>query len=137
MNDKKQEVVQGINISKSDLDKLMELANSPIKRIYSEGHTTMIEFENGQLLPLYGGGSEILDHKELSCSFCNRVRSEVGHLAAPPDRDDPLICPDCAVMFVELFLEHGVEIKLDITNIAPDLADQLSKLSDQTSKDPK
>lgn len=108
------------------LDQLVELVKSPYKRIYQDGPMTVIEFENGQTLPLQGGGSQIINYTEPSCSFCGRSRSEVPALAAPPDKIEPAICSDCAIGYVELFGQHGVEINLNISSIAPKLAEQLA-----------
>lgn len=109
------------------LNELVELVQSPYKKIYQDGPMTVIEFENGQILPLQGGGSLITSIEEESCSFCGQARSQVAALASAPEREDLLICPDCATGFVELFAKHGVAINLNIP-AAPELAEALASL---------
>lgn len=115
------------------LDELVELVKSPYKSIHRDGPMTVIEFENGQVLPLQGGGAQIINYTEPCCSFCGRSRSEVPALAAPPDKEEPAICSDCAVGYVELFAEHGVAIELNISKIAPKVAEAIAGLGSQHS----
>lgn len=128
-NDKKSVDPLKVDTSSLNIENLIELASKPVKNISSSSGSTVVEFEDGELLTLNGGGAQILDYKEPHCSFCNRTRSEVELLAAPPHKNEPLICPDCAVAFVELFAAHGVELKLNISKISPELAKQVSSFT--------
>lgn len=114
------------------IEDLVQLANKPLKNITNTETSTVIEFEDGELLTLNGGGAQILDYTEPHCSFCNRARSEVELLAAPPHKNDPLICPECAVAFIELFASYGIELNLNISKISPDLAKQISSITGLT-----
>lgn len=122
-----------VDLDQNTLDQLVELVNSPVKHVYQDGPSTIIEFENGQTLPLQGGGLEILNYNEPKCSFCGKARSEVKALAAPPNKEEPAICPDCAIGYVELFGQHGIPIEINISKIAPKLAEQLAGLRSEIS----
>lgn len=115
-------------VDETELEKLIGLSKEPVKVFTKANGMTVIEFEDGTTLPLHGGGGQILNYKEPRCSFCNRTKDEAKFLAAPSHSNEPLICPDCAVNYVELFASHGVEIQLNISKISPALADQLASL---------
>lgn len=128
--DKEQE--SEVVVDQELLAQLVELFQQPVKLIYQDGPTTVIEFNDGQKLPLHGGGAKVTDYVEPSCSFCRRSQSELPALAAPPNTNSPAICPDCAIGYVELFAQSGIEIKLNVS-IAPKLAEALAGLRSQNS----
>lgn len=102
------------------LKEIKELIKQDVKDIQYQGQMTTIEFEDGQLLPLYGGvsGIEQTTQKILECSFCGNESKEGKPLVSLNDKNDPLICPDCSIEIIKTFIENGIEIELDLTNFA-------------------
>lgn len=94
---------------------LIELIKKPVKSINNDGPTTLIEFEDGEILPLFGGGAVLPEVQTPKCSFCGREQSPGFPLMGPPHKDDPLICSSCASKSVEIFIKNGVEIELDVS----------------------
>lgn len=102
------------------LEEIKELIKQDVKDIQYHGQMTTIEFENGQLLPLYGGvaGIEQTTQKIPECSFCGNESKEGKPLVSLNDKNDPLICPDCAIETLKTFIENGIEIELDLSSFA-------------------
>jgi hypothetical protein len=116
-------------IDDEKLKEISELLKKPIKEIRPEGPMTIIEFEDGSVLPLYGGGAELFGLKDpiYSCSFCGNEQTDENPLVSLNEQDDPLICSKCAAKAVESFIQHGIEIELDIPNISPEMIKQIEK----------
>lgn len=101
-------------LNEEQLQKLVELTKQEIVEIREEGQSTVVEFADGQILPLYGGGATILDlQPDPTCSFCGVEQDSDNPLIAPPGKNDPCICSKCACRAVEIFVEHGVTVELD------------------------
>ena len=106
-----------MDIQNDTIQNLIELTNKKVKSIREEGASTIIEFEDGEILPLFGGGALITEQIKLpECSFCGREQSKGFPLMGPPGKDDPMICSVCAAKAVEIFIKHGVEVELDISH---------------------
>lgn len=96
------------------IQKLVELTKQEIVEIRQEGQSTVVEFADGQILPLFGGGAEIVDLQPVVCSFCGVEQSDENPLMAPPGKKEPCICSKCACRAVEIFVENGVDVELDL-----------------------
>lgn len=102
-------------LQQDQIQKLVELTKKEIVDIRQEGQTTVVEFDDGQILPLFGGGTEIADAQpEPVCSFCGTEQSRENPLMAPPEKSEPCICSKCACRAVELFVYNGVDVELDL-----------------------
>ena len=109
-----------------ELEKLVDLIKSPIKDIKSIGdNLTEIEFENGQIIPLYGQAIEI-NYVEHKCNFCGG--SQLDKVLFTKD-DITYICTDCSILAVETFLKNGVEIKLNLGDSFPELTELIEKVN--------
>lgn len=100
-----------------NLEEISKLIKQPVKRIQREGQLTIIEFEDGQTLPLYGNTSEIQGIKAQihECSFCGTVGTKEKPVVSLNRQNDPLICSKCASFAIELFVKNGIEVELDIS----------------------
>ncbi|MNM69998.1 hypothetical protein D3C81_816160 [compost metagenome] len=99
---------------------LVELTKKKIKSINKQGSATIIEFENGEIIPLFGGQGDLNELTiEPTCSFCGIQQSNNNPLMGPPNKTEPLICAQCATKAVETFVQNGIEIELDVS-IFPD-----------------
>lgn len=102
-------------LSEKQIQKLVELTKQEVVDIRKEGQTTIVEFADGQILPLYGGGAELENAQpEPTCSFCGVEQTSENPLIAPPGKSNPCICSKCACRAVEIFVNHGVDVELDL-----------------------
>lgn len=99
------------------LNELIELTRQPVRDIRHEGTVTVIEFADGRILPLYGGGQPLYGVVSYRCSFCGREHTAETPLVSLTGHDHPLICVQCAVAAVRLFIQHGVEVEIDVPNV--------------------
>lgn len=115
-------------LDEEKIKELSELIKQPIKEIREEGPVTILEFENGQFLPLYGGaaGMEGMKVQVHNCSFCGSPGTKESPVVSLNKENDPVICSSCATMAIKLFINNGVEIELDITDIVSE--DVINKL---------
>ncbi len=110
----------------SELDKLINLIKSPVKDIRSVGdNLTEIEFENGQIIPLYGQAVEI-NYNENKCGFCGA--SSLDKVLFTLD-DKNYICVDCNTLAMETFIKNGIEIKLNLGDSFPELTELIEKIN--------
>ncbi|MNJ90007.1 hypothetical protein D3C87_75980 [compost metagenome] len=117
-------------IDEEKIKELSELIKQPIKEIREEGQVTILEFENGQYLPLYGGqaGMKGLQQKVHNCSFCGSPGTKESPVVSLNKENDPVICSSCATTAIKLFVNNGIEIELDITDMVSE--DLINKLVD-------
>jgi len=118
-----------------EVQKLIDMIKCPVKDLrYDEANAvTYIEFENGQIVPLYGKHIEIEVDVHI-CNFCSAT--SIDKTLYTKD-DVTFICADCTSLAMKTFLENGVTLNLDISALYPDLADQLKKLNNLTdSREP-
>lgn len=113
------------------LKKLIELTKSKVVSIKNVDSGTLIEFENGEVLPLVGGSFTLENVEFPKCSFCGREQTENFPLIGPPDRDFPLICSKCTSIAMETFIKHNIEVEIDISH----LYDSLKNTIFNTEKD--
>lgn len=105
------------NIQDETIKQLLELTDKKIKSIKEDGTSTIIEFEDGSILPLFGGGAVVQEQIKIpECSFCGREQKKDFPLMGPPGKKEPMICSICASKAVEIFIENGVEVELDLSN---------------------
>lgn len=106
-------------INNEKLDQIKKLVNNQnVKNITYEGQMTIIEFENGEILPLYGGVAAVDTKQKISsCSFCGKTGTVEKPVVSLNENDDPLICSSCAVQAIKTLVESGIEVELDITNL--------------------
>lgn len=106
-------------INEDKLEEIKKLVQDEVKNIDYQGNMTIIEFENGQILPLYGGiaGIENTKQKLRLCSFCNNESVKDKPLISLTKNDEPLICVDCIKLAIQTCLENGIDIELDLTNV--------------------
>lgn len=124
-------------INENKLKEIKELFKQEVKNITYEGQMTIIEFENGEILPLYGGvaGIEHTNQKILLCSFCQKESTKEKPLVSLNEENEPLICPDCATSIIKIFVENGIEIELDISNmVSEDLIEKIINQNEDLSK---
>lgn len=116
-------------MNNSEINKLAELMKSPVKDIRSVGDgLTEIEFENGQIIPLYGQAVEI-DYNENKCVFCGA--SQLDKVLFTND-DKNYICTDCTTLAIETFIKNGIEIKLNLGDSFPELTELMEKINQIT-----
>lgn len=107
---------------------LVKLFNSPVKDIRKENNVTVITFENGKEIPLYDGGYEIKINAP-KCSFCNKqALKDTDYLFTI--NEDCYICVDCCALALETFLKNGADVKLNISDSFPNIAEQIKKMTD-------
>lgn len=118
-------------ISEEKLKEIQKLVEGNVKNITYEGNMTIIEFDDGRILPLYGGvaGIEGTKMRIYTCSFCGQEGKKEKPVVSLNDKNDPLICPDCATTVIQLFIENGVEIELDLSNVVS--KELIEKILDQ------
>lgn len=113
-------------MNNSEINKLAELMKSPVKDIRSVGDgLTEIEFENGQIIPLYGQAVEI-DYNENKCGFCGA--SSLDKVLFTND-DKNYICANCTTLAIETFIKNGIEIKLNLGDSFPELTELIEKIN--------
>ncbi|AEO93926.1 gp683 [Bacillus phage G] len=102
------------------IEELQKLVNQEIKNITYEGQMTIVEFVDGQILPLYGGVAGISEPLKAIryCSFCGNEGTKEKPVVSLNSKDDPLICPDCAINAIQTLIENGIEVELDISSLA-------------------
>lgn len=108
--------------NKEDIKKLVERIKQPVKNIRQEGPLTLVELEDGTTLPLLGGIFELANYNVPTCNFCGKSGDEV-YLFTPDDKN--YICKDCTILALETFGSNGLTIDLNLSKIAPQLAEQL------------
>lgn len=118
-------------IEDSKLKEIQTLINKEVKNISYEGQVTIIEFEDGQILPLYGGvaGVEGIKNPVRYCSFCGNEAHEKNPVASLNKDDDPLICRDCTVKIIQTFIENNIELEIDLSNIVSE--DTIKRILDK------
>ena len=106
-------------LDKNKLEEIQNLIKKDVKNITYEGMMTIIEFEDGQILPLYGGvaGIEGLAATVRSCSFCGKEASNERPVVSLNENDEPLICPDCVAHAVKTLIQNGIEVNIDLTDM--------------------
>jgi hypothetical protein len=110
----------------NEIEELKKLIDSPIANITRNDSSTIIEFENGVILPLYGGSFEA-ELEIPTCFLCNQ-----------PGDNDPLftiddkkhICKKCTILALETFIKNGVQIDLNLGDAFPDISEQINKLNE-------
>ncbi|MDF2534283.1 MAG: hypothetical protein K0R18_440 [Bacillales bacterium] len=110
------------------IKELTILMKQPVKDIKQDGQMTFVEFEDGQILPLYGGtaGLEGLQSSFHSCSFCGTIGTNEKPVVSLSEKNEPLICSNCVTIAVQLFVQNGVEIELDITDaVSEEMIDKI------------
>lgn len=115
-------------LDENKIKELSDLVKQPIKNIKQEGQMTVIEFENGKTLPLFGGSAGLEGLKNLihECSFCGNVGTKDDPVVSLNGKDNPLICSNCTSLALKTFIQNGIEIELDITDsIEPELVDKM------------
>ena len=110
-------------MSSEEIEKLETLLNQPIKSIRKEGQITILEMNDGTILPLIGGMFELSEFKVLQCNFCG-VANYDDYLYTPDDKN--YICKGCTIKALETFGSNGIPIDLNLSKISPDLAKQLA-----------
>lgn len=108
-----------------EIMKMIELFHSPVKTIRQDGTTTIVEFENGQTVPLYGGGLEI-NYKPPTCSFCGKEGTDEKPLFTIDDKS--FICLECNILAMETFLKNGADINLNIGEAFPEAIEEIKKM---------
>ena len=110
----------------SEIQKLVELIKSPVKDIRQAGNGfTEIEFENGQIIPLYGQAVE-MKYNENKCGFCGISQLDKVLFTL---NDKTFICADCSTLAVETFIKNGIEIKLNLGDSFPELTELIEKMN--------
>jgi hypothetical protein len=90
------------------VEKLIELTNKKVKNIYKELGSTIIEFENGEKIPLMGEMSIINSIDKIkSCSFCGTEQTDKNLLLSPDEKEEPLICFKCIKSGMDIFISKG------------------------------
>lgn len=108
---------------------MVELFDSPVKEIYKKNGTTIIEFENGKCVPLYG--EEItLNYDTPKCSFCGSPSIGKEPLYSPDDK--VFICKECAVLAVETFANNGFQINIKVKNFK-NIVDGFQKMNEKAT----
>jgi hypothetical protein len=113
-----------MNLDKEEIDKMVDLFNSPVKNIYRENNSTIVEFQNGKTIPLYGQSFEI----ETNGPKCNFCKEPSNGLIFTVD-DENYICLQCTLIALEVFVQNGADIQINLTDNFPGLAKQIKKLS--------
>lgn len=118
-------------MNNEEIQKLSELIKSPIKdiKVNEANNFTEIIFENGQTIPLYGKPIEI-NYEIAYCSFCNA--SSIEKYLFTKGKETTNICSDCATEAVQTFLNNGVEINLDISNVFPELSEKIKNMNENS-----
>lgn len=111
-----------------EIQKITELIKQPVKSIRKEGPLTIVELEDGTTLPLVGGGFELTGYSVPKCNFCGKP-GDSAYLFSPDDKN--YICKDCTVLALETFGAYGLEIDLNLSKIAPKMAEQLMGQKDK------
>ena len=91
-----------------EVDKLIELFQSPVKNITTNNIGTHIEFENGESLQLYG--EQVPLQNEVSCSFCKLSTNKPLFTLD----DSAYICKGCVELAMKTFIKNGINIDLEI-----------------------
>lgn len=110
---------------------LISLFDSQVKNISRENDTTIIEFENGQVIPIYGEQISINSSIPV-CSFCN----------LPGDSESPLftvneenyICKDCTILSLETFLKNGIDIDFKLDGNFKEVEKQIKNFNENMHK---
>lgn len=104
------------------MDDLQKTINQPIKNIIKDNNTTIIEFEDGTKLPLVNTNMQIDYENSPKCVFCGKHSYETWLCTLD---NKTYICKDCTTMALETFGANGVAIDLNLSKIAPKMADKL------------
>ena len=91
-----------------EIDKLIELFQSPVKNIITNNIGTYIEFENGENIQLHG--EQISLQNEISCSFC---KLPINKPLFTLD-DSVYICKCCIELAIKTFLKNGINLELEV-----------------------
>jgi len=91
-----------------EIDKLIELFQSPVKNITTNKLGNYIEFENGETIQLYG--EQMLLQNEVVCSFCKSPDNKPLFTID----DSAHICKICIELAMKTFIKNGVNIDLEI-----------------------
>lgn len=105
---------------KKHIEQLSKQLQKPVKNISHEGLNTIIEFEDGDIIPLYGGGGipiEGIKNPVFYCSFCGVEGTKDFPVVQLNDKSKSCICSKCSINAIETFVENGIEIELDLTNL--------------------
>ncbi|MFW6242952.1 MAG: ClpX C4-type zinc finger protein [bacterium] len=113
-------------MEQEEINKLVKLVNSNIKNIKEEGNNRIIEFENGQVLPIYGEQVE-LDINIPTCNFCGNPGNNKEPLFSIDDKS--FICKECVILALETYIEKGINIDINISDSFSEVKEQLQKLS--------
>lgn len=106
-------------IDNSKIKELQELVKKKVKNISYEGQMTIVEFEDGEILPLYGGIAGIQGPVKAfrQCSFCGSEGTKDSPVVSLNQNDDPLICSSCVSQAAKTLIENGVDMEIDISNL--------------------
>lgn len=104
------------------MDNLQKTINQPIKNIIKDNEITVIEFEDGTKLPLVNTNIQIDYEHSPKCIFCGKHSYETWLCTLD---DKTYICKDCTVKALETFGANGVAIDLNLSKIAPKMANKL------------
>ena len=91
-----------------DIEKLVELFQSPVSDITTNKLGTYIEFENGETIQLYGEQIPLQD--EINCSFC---KLSINKPLFTID-DSAHICKCCIELAMKTFIKNGINIELEL-----------------------
>ena len=104
------------------------LEDKKIKNIVNQGDKTLVEFEDGEHLELSGVPFEFQTNIHV-CSFCGE-----------PGFKDPLftsgdetcyICKDCTVIAVRTFLEHHIDLELQLPGFGNQIQEMMKNIEQQ------
>lgn len=104
------------------MDNLQKTISQPIKNIVKDNGITVIEFEDGTKLPLVNTNIQIDYEHAPKCIFCGKHSYETWLCTLD---NKTYICKDCTTQALETFGANGVEINLNLSKIAPKMADKL------------
>ncbi len=100
------------------IKKMMELSQKKIKNIETTFQNTILEFEDGEKMVLLGGQNMVGPIKQVPCcTYCGKEKSKKIPMISPDDRDDVMICSDCTLDALKLFVQSGIEIDIDLSYI--------------------
>lgn len=121
-------------MNEKDLNKISSLFKSEIKDIIKDKGSTIIEFEDGQILPLYGESQE-LKIRIPECNFCGSLGEKNEPLFTI--NGDSYICKNCVLLALETYISNGIVIDIKIDKDFPNVAEQLKQLAKNLQKNNK
>lgn len=103
-------------MEEEQLKKLLEITQKKISKIETSNNQTVIEFKDGEVLNLFGGQSFLGAIQQAPCcSYCGKPRDKNNPMISPDNHPKFMICSHCTVKALEMFLQSGVELELDLS----------------------